>query len=192
MRGKSIGDTRVEPQRVPVRSSAFRSLDARQAPQSARQLARHIRRSNFSCSGSGDHDYVSSHQHRLSIPPEPFPDPAFHAGSHHRVSHSATGCDANSRCSTRCGSLLARDEDDERARGDPHPISGDPTKILGRPQAIAAPQALAPNTSAHLEGVVAASRARPLARRREITDRPACVFMRARNPWVRRRRIRLG
>lgn len=35
-------------------------------------------------------------------------------------------------------------------------------------------------------------RTRPLARRRQITARPAFVFIRARNPWVRLRLILLG
>jgi len=35
-------------------------------------------------------------------------------------------------------------------------------------------------------------RLRPLARRRLMTARPERVAMRARNPWVRARRIRLG
>ena len=36
------------------------------------------------------------------------------------------------------------------------------------------------------------NRARPFARRRLITRRPALVAMRARNPWVRARLILLG
>lgn len=45
---------------------------------------------------------------------------------------------------------------------------------------------------AYLEETPTASRFRPLARRRLITARPLLVFIRARKPWVRRRRMRLG
>jgi len=44
----------------------------------------------------------------------------------------------------------------------------------------------------YFEGVVAANRFRPLARRRFKTARPPRELMRARNPWPLRRRIRLG
>ena len=44
----------------------------------------------------------------------------------------------------------------------------------------------------YLEGVETARRLRPFARRRLSTARPAFVFIRARKPWTRLRRIRLG
>lgn len=44
----------------------------------------------------------------------------------------------------------------------------------------------------YFDATVTASRFRPFARRRLRTARPALVFMRARKPWVRLRRIRLG
>jgi hypothetical protein len=60
------------------------------------------------------------------------------------------------------------------------------------------PQSIRPRETAghcrhrYLEGVDAASRLRPFALRRLITLRPPVVFMRARKPCLRRRRIRLG
>jgi hypothetical protein len=51
---------------------------------------------------------------------------------------------------------------------------------------------VAASTLSYLEGVVAARRFRPFARRRLSIARPARVDIRSRKPWVRRRRIRLG
>lgn len=123
---------------------------------------------------------------------EPFSKAAFHTGSHDRVSHPAANGDSELRWCTRIGLALGRNEHDERPRRHPDPIPRDPAIILGRAQAVGAAEALPPAPLRHLDGVDTASRARPLARRLARIERPPCVFIRARNPWVRRRRMRLG
>ena len=70
-------------------------------------------------------------------------------------------------------------------------ITGHPQEITSLADAIAAPKATI-RALGHLPEVETASCLRPLARRRFRTARPAWVFIRARNPCVRRLRIRLG
>src|SRR5690606_26652966 len=85
-----------------------------------------------------------------------------------------------------------RDEQNERPRRHARPLSRDPAKVRGGTKAVGPAEALAPARDRHFDGVETARRLRPFARRRGSTVRPPWVFIRARNPWVRRRRIRLG
>jgi len=58
--------------------------------------------------------------------------------------------------------------------------------------AITRPSAEKRRAKIYFELIVGTRRLRPFARRRFSTTRPAFVLMRARNPWVRFRRMRLG
>lgn len=79
----------------------------------------------------------------------------------------------------------------ERGRVQADAFSGHPLIITPLAETIAAPEAPA-RAPGHLLPVDTESCLRPLARRRLKTARPAFVFIRARNPCVRRLRIRLG
>jgi hypothetical protein len=68
----------------------------------------------------------------------------------------------------------------------------DAPELSGLPQPVLAPEATASRFHGYFEGVETQRRLRPLARRRESTERPPFVFIRARNPWTRLRLIRLG
>ena len=89
------------------------------------------------------------------------------------------------RIPPRCGQQY----EGRRVRADA--VTGHPQKVASFAEAIAAPEATT-RALRHLPEVETASCLRPFARRRFRTARPAWVFIRARNPCVRRLRIRLG
>jgi hypothetical protein len=92
---------------------------------------------------------------------------------------------ARVRVPTRCG----QQHEGRRIAADT--LTGYPQEVAALVDAIAAPKATI-RALGHLPEVETASCLRPLARRRFRTARPAWVFIRARNPCVRRLRIRLG
>ena len=122
---------------------------------------------------------------------EPLANSAFDPRSDDRRTDAAAGRDpeprilALVRIPPRCG------QQHERGRGRADAITGHPQKVTSLAEAIAAPKATT-RAPGHLPGVETASCLRPFARRRFRTARPAWVFIRARNPCVRRLRIRLG
>lgn len=121
--------------------------------------------------------------------PEPLANPSFDPIAVNRLSdttarrHSEPG-------KARLGTRGCAQQHESRGTH-AYRAAGHALKVASVSEPIAAPEALVAART-HLLAVVTASRRRPLARRRFKTLRPACVFIRARKPCVRRRRIRLG
>jgi hypothetical protein len=122
---------------------------------------------------------------------EPLANPAFDSRSHDRRPDALGGRDAEpwvlvgTRISPRCR------QNDERVGVRSNSLARNPQEVAPFTEPIAALEATTRGPG-HLLGVETASCLRPFARRRLRMARPAWVFIRARNPCVRRLRIRLG
>ena len=132
-----------------------------------------------------DHDPVRPSQ-RGAAAPKPLANPPLDAIAGHCVPDPSAHRYPEPALANRC---LRRENHKTPARL-AVPGSANTLKI--------APGADSPSTReafrivAHLPGVAGTSLCRPLARRRLSTARPARVFIRARKPCLRRRRVRLG
>jgi hypothetical protein len=138
---------------------------------------------------TGDYDDIALGRYVFAMLPEPFANASLHAIPDYGVANATARCDPEPRARSVLTSLCCQQHECGCWRT--CPVAGYTLEVSPVPEPIAAPEALVA-ARAHLLAVVTARRRRPLARRRFSTLRPACVFIRARKPWVRRRRIRLG
>jgi len=139
---------------------------------------------------ASDHDDVSAHRKLSAMAAKPLANSPFHQGPDDCRSDASARRDPEPR--RPLVSFPARHgHQDERGRVQPDALSGHPLVVTPLAETIAASEALA-GARRHFVPVDTESCLRPLARRRLRTARPAFVFIRARNPWVRRLRIRLG
>jgi len=121
---------------------------------------------------------------------KPLANSSFHQGPNDRYSNASARRDPETRRSlVQLPPRYAHQ--DERGRVQADALSGHPLVVTPLAETVTASEALA-RAPRHFVPVDTESCLRPLARRRVKTARPAFVFIRARNPCVRRLRIRLG
>lgn len=136
----------------------------------------------------GDNHDIPAASKAASFVANSLAKPTFYAVAHHGVSYLPAHGQADT---TDLGST--REEQQEQMRLANLPTAAlDPQVIRPLAKPTLPGVAEAGEAQFALVGMVATSRLRPLARRRERTLRPPGVFIRARKPWVRLRLMLLG
>ena len=160
--------------------------------QEGRQLALDRVSAQPASGRAGDDDQVETRARKLASAAEPFANMPLHTVTDHCTTYPAAHGQTQPACSINCIRPSYDRQHNEIARRSSSTLLTDASKIPGAPETILSSQTTTLHGSCYLEDIRTASRLRPFARRRFSTRRPPLVLIRARNPWLRLRRIRLG
>jgi hypothetical protein len=134
-----------------------------------------------------DHE-IAAEAMTIGMPSKHLADPPLQAVSDHRASSLATHSDSEA------GRPVAIAYEKHEARGSPLVTTAERQELptATKPRRLGEALALSGRHRGCFGGMETVSRLRPFARLRLRTLRPPGVAMRARNPWVRLRRVLLG
>jgi hypothetical protein len=190
-------------------------------PEQLRQSDRQLREAEIDARSPRDDDDVEGTLELSAVVAKPFPDPPLESIPLHRGTRFSPDGDPESaprklgapglRTVQAISPTLGRHDDELRRRTPAAPAKnpGEVSRIekpvagleppgldsdggFGLPFGCRPPRPVQSARHAYFEEMLTAIRFRPLARRAFKTARPPLVFIRSRNPWVRRRLIRLG